>query len=236
MRQSACISAAAVLAVTGVLLFTTDAHAQDPGTPSQPPAQPPAAAPAATPDPNALPPVRPRERRGDDDEEEEIKHFALTLNPLSLILTRIGLNVEYLFAKHHGLIFNPFFQSLSVGDSALAETKYTNFGAELGYRFYTGSRGANGFFVGPFGTFIASSTTQTVRVGNNTSSAEQSITIYGGGVDLGGQHVFHNGFTIGGGGGIMYVTASETKGLTDSGSFKVSGVLPRFLFTIGWSF
>src|SRR5687768_9499913 len=97
--RHACISAAAMLSVAGVLLFTTDARAQDPGgTPSQPPpAAPPGPPAAAAPDPNAnaLPPVRPRER-GDDDEEDELKHFALSINPLSLILTRIGINFEYM--------------------------------------------------------------------------------------------------------------------------------------------
>ncbi len=80
--------------------------------------------------------------------EPEFKPIALTLNPLSLILTRIGLNVEYLPAAHHGIMLNPYGQFISAGDNANG-TKYTNWGAELGYHFYTGSKGANGFFVGP---------------------------------------------------------------------------------------
>lgn len=74
----------------------------------------------------------------------------------------------------------------------------------------------------------------SVKAETGSASAESSISIYGGGVDLGGQHVFRNGFTIGGGGGLMYLTASEKT--TESSLFKVSGVLPRFLFTLGWSF
>lgn len=222
MRQSLRISAA-VLTLASVVCFANVASAQD----AAPAGAPAAAAPGA---PGAPGDNRDRPRRDDDEDEDDLKHFALTINPLSLILTRVGVNFEYMFAKHHGLGLNPFFQSISVGDEPI-KTSYTNFGAELGYRFYTGSRGANGFFVGPFATFISS----TAKASTATTSAESSISIYGGGVDIGGQHVFRSGFTIGAGGGLMYVTASESN-TTESSVFKVSGVLPRFLFTLGWSF
>jgi hypothetical protein len=217
MSQSFRISAA-VLTLASVLCFANVASAQDAA---------PAGAPAAAP---AHPGAHADRVKGDDEDEDDLKHFALTLNPLSLILTRVGINVEYMLARHHGLILNPFFQSISVGDNPPVKTTYTNVGAELGYRFYTGNRGANGFFIGPFATFMSSS----LKAETGSASAESSISIYGGGVDLGGQHVFRNGFTIGGGGGLMYLTASEKT--TESSLFKVSGVLPRFLFTLGWSF
>lgn len=221
MSQTLRISAAA-LTLASVVCFANVASAQDAA---------PGGAPAASAAPAPAAPAGRDKHRGDDDEdEEELKHFALTINPLSLILTRVGINVEYMLAKHHGLILNPYFQSISVGDAPL-KTTYTNFGAELGYRFYTGSRGANGFFVGPFAMFMSSS----VKAETGTTSAESSISIYGGGLDLGGQHVFRNGFTIGAGAGVMYLTASETNA-KDSTFFKVSGVLPRVLFTLGWSF
>lgn len=165
--------------------------------------------------------------------EPELKHFALTLNPLAFAVQRVGINVEYMLARHHGLIAEPFFQALSVGDEP-STTSYTNVGGELGYRFYTGSRGANGFFIGPFGTFIASSASATVVAGGNSSTSESSISIYGGGVDLGGQHVFRNGFTIGGGAGVVYLVSSDP--VSESSSYKVEGLLPRFLFTVGWAF
>lgn len=224
MRQSLCL-AVAVLSTLGGVAYASDANAQKadpaPGAPAA------AAAPA---------PATPRESEGDDDHEEELKHFALTLNPLSLILTRVGINVEYMLARHHGIMVNPFFQSISA-DSGQLSTKYTNVGGELAYHFYTGNRGANGFFVGPFVTFISQSATSS----GGGVSADASATIFGGGLDLGGQHVFRNGFTIGAGGGVMYLKqsaeATATNGtLTSSGFAKFDGVFPRFLFTIGWSF
>lgn len=63
------------------------------------------------------------------------------------------------------------------------------------------------------------------------------MTIYGGALDLGGQHVTKGGFTIGAGAGVMYLTASNTGSANQTSStIKISGVLPRFLFTIGYSF
>src|SRR5690606_7695872 len=126
-------------------------------------------------------------------------------------------------------------QSISVGDAATSESSYTNIGAELGYHFYTGNRGANGFFIGPSLIFQNNSVSTTTNVGGTTQSADSSITSYGAALDLGGQHIFRNGFTIGGGVGVMYLAASAAAA-NESSTVKVEGVLPRFLFTVGYSF
>jgi len=176
------------------------------------------------------------DRAGADKKSDPgFKSVALTINPLSLALTRLGANIEYLPVAHHGIMLNPYGQFASVGDGS-SGTKYTNLGAELGYHFYTGTRGANGFFVGPSLVYMHSSTQTTATLGKSTSTAEGSLSAYGVAVDVGGQHVFKNGFTIGGGVGIMYLTASDTSSLQTSSTVKVSGVLPRFLFTVGYSF
>ncbi len=155
----------------GVFAVTSNAFAQ--GTPTAPPAtQDPQ---AATAQPAPAPAAIPDKKTKDDDDEEELKRIAITLNPLSLILTRIGVNVEYLPARHHAIIVNPYFQSIGTGEG-VTETKYTNFGGELGYRFYTGNRGANGFFVGPFVTAMTSSV--------KTPVADSSTFVYGGGVAI----------------------------------------------------
>jgi hypothetical protein len=217
MRTSSSL-AVGLLSVLGTLSLATTASAQGPS-------------PATAAPPPAAQPAERAERDGDDD---GFKSIAITANPLSLILTRIGLNFEYMVAKHHGLILNPYFQSLSVGADP-NKSSYTNFGGELGYRFYTGSRGANGFFVGPFVSFMQSNASATTSVAGKTTTADSSISVYGAGVDLGGQHVFQNGFTIGAGAGVQYLKASATAS-NESSTFKVEGVLPRLLFTVGYSF
>lgn len=217
-------------AACGVTLFalTGEAFAQDP-------------APASTPTPasSASTPATPAPKEGPDGRpaDDPFRSIALTANPLSLILGRIGVNIEWLPTTHHAIIVNPFGQFASAGDEngLTGKTSYTNFGGELGYRFYTGSRGANGFFIGPFATILTSSSTTTRTSSTGRVEASTNFLAYGGGLDLGGQHVFKNGFTIGGGAGLMYLSSSAS-GTSSSSTIKFEGVLPRFLLTAGYSF
>src|SRR5687768_6445797 len=89
---------------------TANAFAQDPA-----PATPPATA-AAQPAPASASPTATNEKDTPkkDEDEEDLKRITLTANPLSLLLTRIGVNFEYMLAKHHALVANPYFQSNSV--------------------------------------------------------------------------------------------------------------------------
>lgn len=167
----------------------------------------------------------------DADEDPGFKKVSITANPLSILVGRYSFNVEYMLEKHHGLIVVPSFWSLksSTGD---IEVKYNYVGGELGYHYYTGERGANGFFIGPSAVFMSMSTSAS----GGGSSASGSATVYGGAIDLGGQHVARNGFTVGGGFGLMYVKASSKIDGSSEPSIKVEGVLPRLLFTMGYSF
>ncbi len=161
------------------------------------------------------------------------KPLALTLNPLSFILTRFGVNIEYLPAPHHGIMFNPYFSHNSVEDTLQKET-FSTFGAELGYHFYTGSKGADGFFVGPQLVFLHATDSYSCKVQGCGNTSSTGFTAYGVALDLGGQHVFDNGFTIGGGAGVMYLKSSYSAG--SSTLIKFDGVIPRILFMIGYSF
>jgi hypothetical protein len=67
----------------------------------------------------------------------------------------------------------------------------TGFGGELGSRFYTGSKGATGFFAGP-SVLFASCSSSPVRGG-----ASQSFTSLGGAVDIGGQFIIGPGVVLG---------------------------------------
>lgn len=65
------------------------------------------------------------------------------------------------------------------------------------------------------------------------SSGAARTTPYAG-MEIGGQHVFDSGVTLGGGGGLIFVGEKKTRigPLLD----PVSGVVPRLLFTVGYSF
>lgn len=182
--------------------------------------------------------AKPGEMSDGRPSDDPFRSIALTLNPISLAIGRIGLNAEWLPTTHHAIVLNPFGQFTSAGSEGDVggKTSYSNFGAELGYRLYTGSRGANGFFVGPFVTALTSSSKTSINYQGTKSEGSTTFFAYGGGLDLGGQHVFKNGFTIGGGAGIMYLASSASSTGASSSTVKFEGVLPRFLFTAGYSF
>jgi hypothetical protein len=167
-----------------------------------------------------------------DTEGTRFRPLALTINPLTLMFGRFGANVEFLPAEHHAIMLNPYYSSASI-ELGEVRTSYRSLGAELGYHFYTGSKGANGFFVGP--SFLMMRTeleAQCMNVGCDLDP-EATVSTYGVALDLGGQHVFDNGITLGAGAGLMYLKSSAR---ADGDTvLKFEGVLPRILFTVGYS-
>jgi hypothetical protein len=226
MRLSACICVAA-LSGLGVFAFASDASAQDP-------ANTPAAAPAA---PGTPAPALPRE--SEDDEGRPMKKLGLELNPLGFAIGRYSLNVEYMLARHHALILTPFFDSTPVKVNDVDLGSLTGFGGELGYRFYTGDRGMNGFFIGPSVLFASWSQSLPDGVPANTPKPD-GFTAIGGALDLGGQAVIGPGVIVGAGFGLQYTKNSidiKTDGLNiASAAIAGGGVRPRFLLSVGYGF
>ena len=120
-----------------------------------------------------------------------------------MAIGRYSISGEYMLARHHAVTLSPFFTSTSVKVNDKEIGSLSGFGGELGYRFYTGSRGANGFFVGP-SVLFASYNSESV-VGNTS----QSFTAMGGALDIGGQFLIGPGVVIGFGGGLQYTKNSE---------------------------
>lgn len=222
MRLSACICVAA-LSGLGLFAFASDASAQDP-------AGAPAAAPAA---PGAPAPAMPRES---DEEERPMKKLGLELNPLGFAIGRYSLNVEYMLARHHALILTPFFDSTAIKVNDINVGSLTGFGGELGYRFYTGDRGMNGFFIGPSVLFASWSQSSDLP----GAKAGDSFTAIGGALDLGGQAVIGPGVIVGAGFGLQYTKNSidvNTENLNiASAAIAGGGVRPRFLLAVGYGF
>lgn len=95
------IAVAAVFAPTAAFAQETQPADPAPIPPPAPPAPAPVAAPVAS-------PVATANRTGQPEKPAvPFKSIALTANPLSLILLRIGANIEYLPATHHALVLNP---------------------------------------------------------------------------------------------------------------------------------
>jgi hypothetical protein len=169
--------------------------------------------------------------------EPAIKHLALELNPLAATIGRYSAQVEYLPVAHHALVLNPHFDHVTADVEQSSndvkvkyEQSFTGFGGEVGYRFYTGEKGANGFYIGPsflFGTYSTSA----------GDVSGPSFTTFGGAIDIGGQAIVGPGIVIGGGFGLQYTKASEDFSdlpLT-AAVLAGGGIRPRFLFTVGYA-
>ncbi|MCL2823399.1 MAG: hypothetical protein FWD57_05350 [Polyangiaceae bacterium] len=113
------------------------------------------------------------------DVDSRFRSFTLTANPITLSVLKLGVNLEFLPARHHAIVVNPFIWGFPYLIGAI--------GGEIGYHFYSGDMGANGFFIGP--SFGAA----TGCVMGDCASG------IGFALDIGGQHITKTGLTIGGG-------------------------------------
>ncbi len=225
MRCLPSILAASAVCSFGLLAFTAgEARADD--------AHPVTSAPAA--------PAAPAEKPQADADEPELKRISLELNPLAFAIGRYGVNGEYMLARHHAVVLNPFYAHAAVTSTLngkeLDGGSLSGFGGEAGYRFYTGSKGANGFFVGPSVLFATYS-----QSGGLANAPSQSFTSVGGALDVGGQFIIGPGVVVGFGGGVQYTSVSKDAGDTSSLNLASAiiaggGVRPRILLAVGYSF
>ncbi len=226
---SCAIAACAFIAASSVAI--PSAHAQDDKTATQSSTIGPAAPTAAADGTRA-----PREADGDRH-----KHVAVTLNPLGFAVQRYGANLEVLPVPHHALTGSLYLQSMPAwiarsisGRSEINEDRGSSVGGELGYRLYSGARGANGLFVGA--SFVSMPLAYP-RVADDLASVDlQRFNATGAALDLGAQLVTTDGFTLGGGIGVMYLGYELP---ADSRRVPLAiepHVLPRLLLAAGWSF
>jgi hypothetical protein len=223
MRKSAVVLLSTLLPLSLLSLNAQNAFAQDDAS------APPAAAPPPGPPPGAvLVPIQ---------EEPELKQYVIEVNPLATAISRYSIQGEYLPAVHHALTLNPFYThagiTVSDGTTDVNLGSVSGLGGELGYRYYTGRKGPNGFFVGP--SFLFASYKRTID-----GAPDVSFTSVGGAIDIGGQGVIGPGIVIGGGFGLQWTKTSKD---TDTNNYNVAsaiiaggGTRPRFLFTVGYAF
>lgn len=216
------------------LLATQSAFAQD-------------AAAEAPPQPQGVIPAPPGAVLVPIGEPPTPKQYVIEINPLATTIGRYSIQGEYLPAVHHAITLNPFYTHASLkctgcnADGSDADLGSLNgFGGELGYRFYTGVKGPNGFYVGPSFLFASYSQSGGVNAVVGTNSPPSSFTSVGGAIDIGGQGVIGPGIVIGGGFGLQWTKTSKDVN-TDNYNFTSAvvaggGTRPRFLFTVGYAF
>ena len=230
MRRTSlrCLLLTVTLGVTTAAGHVSRALAQEPA-PAPAPVN--ATSAAAQPEPFATPApeqVKPGNSASAPELEPAQKQFAFTFNPLNLIIGRYGFNFEYQPVPHHGLIATLHYDYLrrDAGDNeCLAECTETlnGGGGELGYRFYSGKQGFNGFFAGvsllvsEHKLRYADMATAGPRLGTLFASEDLTFTGVGGAFEIGWQWQLDH-VTLGGSVGLQYMKTQQVPGLGPSGS------------------
>ncbi|MDP9034893.1 MAG: DUF3575 domain-containing protein [Myxococcota bacterium] len=161
--------------------------------------------------------------------------FALEWNPLGLFVGgRVSFNAEWAPLTHHVITVSPHFvhttADVATSGNTTASQAFSGFGAEVGYRYYTGQRGMNGVFVGPsllFGAYNAS-----------LPSGDQGFANVGIAADVGVQQIFWDHLVVGGGLGLEYLSVNHDFHDLPTGPSEIasSGIKPRVLLEAGYGF
>jgi hypothetical protein len=150
-----------------------------------------------------------------DLESKDARALSVEANPfMSVVASALSGNVEYMAARHFGLIASP-----------RASLVMPAWAGEMGARYWTGHRReASGFFVGPSAVY----------------GRTRGKGLYALALDCGVQTIMDTGMTLGAGLGVQYLTGAVGTSALEVGPLesdaKVSrAVLPRLLFSVGYS-
>jgi len=198
--------------------------------------------------------TKPPHAVGVTEPEPVPKQFAFTVNALNLIvgyfgIGRYGFNFEYQPLPHHGLVVTPHFDhgngAPNSDGSFIVSDTLTGFGAELGYRFYSGTQGFNGFFAGPSLLIAKYDITSTYHdticsaqgCNNSFSVRNETFSSVGGALDVGGQWQLGH-FVIGGSVGVRYTKIKDNVLPVDNilDMYVGGGLYPRLALNLGYAF
>jgi hypothetical protein len=168
------------------------------------------------------------------DRPGPFRSVTIGINPLAFVIARVSLDFTYSPIEHHAIVVSPHFQSstqnISLTNDVTFSQHYTGGGGEVGYRYYTGHRGANGFFIG--GSFIMGWYKAELQQGDT------NFTNFGGAVDVGVQTFLADNFTVGVGAGLQWTHVSQDFGDLPFGASTIAGggLKPRLLASAGAAF
>lgn len=179
--------------------------------------------------------------------KKEFRRFSVDVNVLSFSFGRYGVNLGWMPQKHHALTLNPHYDAVGAKVTLSELTRdheqvlwdcIRGFGSEFGYRYYSGTKGPEGFFIGP-SVLIAGYATDPA---DKVLSKSRTFGSYGLALDLGGQAVVAPGVVVGGGFGLQYTrVTNRSDGWWEAipryaTRLLSEGVHPRFLFAFGYAF
>jgi len=169
------------------------------------------------------------------DKAGPYRPFAIEYDPLGLFIGgRVSFNLEWVPVTHHAIEVSPHIvhttSDVAISGSTTESQAFTGVGTEIGYRYYTGHRGANGVFVGP--SLIVGAYNAGLPASN------QAFTDVGVAADVGLQEIFWDHLVVGGGVGIEYLSVSTDFHDLPTGPSTIasSGIKPRFLLEAGYGF
>jgi len=177
-------------------------------------------------------------RADDIDEGVRFKSALIQGNPLGFAVGRYSADFEFLPAPHHALHATPLYYYALPG----VDDQLTGFGAEIGYRFYTGWHGPHGFFAGA--SFLVSELEYIHGNPGNVAGETANDTVFvqlGGAIDVGYQWIVLENFCIGVGGGAQYTIDTtqptfESEGHAWHDLVYGWGLRPRVLVQVGAAF
>jgi hypothetical protein len=177
-------------------------------------------------------------RGSDIDEGVAFKSVALEGNPLAILVGRYSVDLEYLPFAHHALHVTPFGYYALPGVS----DQLTGFGGEVGYRWYSGTHGPEGFFAGA--SFVAGELEyrhNATVAGPLDSSDDTTFVELGGAVDAGYQILLLGNLAVGVGAGAQYVVETtrphfEFENHPWHDLVYGAGLRPRALLSVGAAF
>lgn len=163
-----------------------------------------------------------------DEAEPEARHFAVYLNPLSLIVDRYGASVEVMLASHHALEAGAYYVYCATNSDS--NNVFSGVGGEIGYRFYLERNGPRGFYLGP--SFLLAALTALPQAG-----ASVDYLNLGGALDLGYQALLGR-VLVGIGAGAQYTVATKDfpQQQLAASVYANSGLRPRVSLAIGVAF
>jgi hypothetical protein len=177
--------------------------------------------------------------RGEDlDEGGSFKSVALQGNPLGVVVGRYSADLEYLPVPHHALHLTPvgYFALPGVADELIG------FGAEGGYRWYSGQNGPQGFFLGASFLALSLEYIHSAPPGLPLDTSDDTRFVeLGGAVDAGYQVVVLGNFAAGAGLGVQYTVDTTQPHFEYPSHFWHDllygwGLRPRVLLSIGAAF
>ncbi len=180
----------------------------------------------------------PAARAQDIDEGIRFKSIAVQGNPLGLAIGRYSADLEFLPEPHHAVHVTPFGMYALPG----VADQITGFGGEIGYRWYSGTHGPHGVFLGA--SFVAAELeyqhTSTAPPPLDLSNDTQFVEL-GGAIDAGYQAILLGNFAVGAGVGAQYTVDTIEPRFEFANhpwhDFAYgSGLRPRALLSVGAAF